>query len=334
MSENITTVPNLPEAGDPSLSDLLYLVQGEGSDRDRKVTLERLRDFVQSVFGKITCTGLTVANGGTLTLTVHDSQAGDITLETKPYSTQQDKTYRISLRGSLSALRFAQKCLFEAGVEVSGGIKTDTIEGTNPGQGNTKYLVLGNTTVTGDLDVKGKAMLGVSMLVADPDKQTLESTVPLDFGNGYKAGRELVKTDEVQTGTLSATGAVTVGGKLTVKNAVSVSGALGVSAKASLSGGADVSDLKITGSVQFPSGNGIIPTEVHDYDASRGETLSSYYGTSRNLFVLIVNADSASHTMTYTSQEAQGAMTRTKTIPVACAGLFYIDGNGNAAPVS
>lgn len=206
MPENITTVPNLPEAGDPSLSDLLYLVQGEGSDRDRKVTLERLRDFVQSVFGKITCTGLTVAKGGTLALTVHDSQAGDITLEVKPYSTPQDKTYRVSLRGSLSALRFAQKCLFEAGAEVSGGIKADTIEGTNQGQGSTKYLVLGNTTVNGDLDVKGKAMLGSSMLVADPDEQTLESTVPLDFGNGYKAGKELVRTDEVKTAKISAPG--------------------------------------------------------------------------------------------------------------------------------
>ncbi len=334
MPENITTVPNLPEAGDPSLSDLLYLVQGEGSDRDRKVTLERLRDFVQSVFGKITCTGLTVAKGGTLALTVHDSQAGDITLEVKPYSTPQDKTYRVSLRGSLSALRFAQKCLFEAGAEVSGGIKADSIEGTNPGSGNSKYLVLGNTTVTGDLDAKGKAMLGNSMLVADPDEQTLESTVPLDFGNGYKAGKELVKTEKVETGMLSTTGAVTAGGKLTVKNAASVSGQLDVSGPANLSGGANVGDLKITGSVQFPSGNGLIPTLVYDIDSTRGDILSNYIGTDRNVFILLVNADSTSHTISYSSQEAAGSTTRNKQIAVANAGLFYIDGNGNAAPVS
>lgn len=35
---------------------------------------------------------------------------------------------------------------------VTGGLKADSIEGTNQGQGDTKYLIIGNTTVTGDPD--------------------------------------------------------------------------------------------------------------------------------------------------------------------------------------
>lgn len=89
---------------------------------------------------------------------------------------------------------------------VTGGLNADSIEGTNQGQGDTKYLILGNTTVTGDLDVKGKAMFGNSMLVADPYEQTLESSVPLGFGDGYQAGKELVRTDEVKTAKISSPG--------------------------------------------------------------------------------------------------------------------------------
>ena len=144
----------------------------------------------------------------------------------------------------------------------------------------------------------------------------------------------LVQTKKVETETLSTTGAVTAGGKLTVKDAASVSGQLDVSGPANLPGGANVGDLKISGSVQFPSGNGLIPTLVYNIDSSRGDILSNYIGKDRNVFILLVNADSASHGISYTSQEAAGPVTRTKQIAVGDAGLFYIDENGNAAPVS
>ncbi len=42
MANNVTTVPILPDAKELSADDLLYLIQGRGSDRDRKVTLEQL----------------------------------------------------------------------------------------------------------------------------------------------------------------------------------------------------------------------------------------------------------------------------------------------------
>lgn len=207
MPENVTTVLNLPEAGDISTSDLLYLIQGEGSDRDRKATLESVRDFLQSVFKGVTCTALTVKEGGTLALTVQDSQAGTVTLEVKPYLTQHDKTYRISLSGSLSAIRFAQKCLFEAGLEVAGDatvegtLKAPILEGTTQGTTASYLLVNSAMTVNDDLDVKGKAMLGTSMLVADPDEQKVEANADMEI-----SGTLAVKSSVSVSGDVSATG--------------------------------------------------------------------------------------------------------------------------------
>lgn len=314
MPENITTVLNLPDAdfGNGGFSNpadnWVYILQGEGSDRDRKVPLGDLFDWL--------------VGAKAMTNDSPQHRVGDIVFKIE--ETRGDKI--------LTAYVMDGRTLEKP--TVTGGLKADSIEGTNQGTGDTKYLVLGNTTVTGDLDVKGKAMLGNSMLVADPDEQTLESRVPLGFGDGYQAGKELVRTDEVKTETLSTTGAVTAGGKLTVKDAASVSGQLDVSGPANLPGGANVGDLKISGSVQFPSGNGLIPTLVYNIDSSRGDILSNYIGKDRNVFILLVNADSASHRISYTSQEAAGPVTRTKQIAVGDAGLFYIDENGNAAPVS
>lgn len=96
----------------------------------------------------------------------------------------------------------------------------------------------------------------------------------------------------------------------------------------------EVDTLTIKESVQFPSGNGLVPTLVYDIDDTRGENLSNYIGTDRNVFILLVNADSKSHTISYTSQQAQGAMNKTKSIVDGEAGLFFIDGNGNATAVS
>ena len=58
LEENITTVPLLEEADNLTLNDLLYIVQGLNSDRDRKLSLEKLRDFLQSVFKNITVVGI------------------------------------------------------------------------------------------------------------------------------------------------------------------------------------------------------------------------------------------------------------------------------------
>ncbi len=186
MPENITTVLNLPEAdfgssGFPNPADnRVYIIQGEGSDRDRKAPLGDLFDWL--VGAKAMTNDSPQHRVGDIVFKIEETQGGKI----------------------LTAYVMDGRTLEKP--TVTGGLKADSIEGTNQGQGDTKYLVLGNTTVTGDLDVKGKAMLGNSMLVADPDEQTLESRVPLGFGDGYQAGKELVRTDEVKTAKISAPG--------------------------------------------------------------------------------------------------------------------------------
>lgn len=64
-------------------------------------------------------------------------------------------------------------------LNVSGTIEAKTIYGTNQGQGTSKYLVLGNTTVSGDLDVKAKAILGNGLVVVDNEE--LKETVGGDL---------------------------------------------------------------------------------------------------------------------------------------------------------
>ena len=184
MPENITTVLNLPDAdfGSGGFSNpadnRVYILQGEGSDRDRKVSLGDLFDWL--VGAKAMTNESPQHRVGDIVFKIEDTRGGKI----------------------LTAYVMNGRTLEK--LTVTGGLKADSIEGTNQGQGDTKYLILGHTTVTGDLDVKGKAMLGNSMFVADPDVQTLESRVPLGFGDGYQAGKELVRTDEVKTAKISS----------------------------------------------------------------------------------------------------------------------------------
>ena len=184
MPENITTVLNLPDADFGSggfhnpADNRVYILQGEGSDRDRKVSLGDLFDWL--VGAKAMTNDSPQHRVGDIVFKIEDTRGGKI----------------------LTAYVMEGRTLKKP--TVTGGLKADSIEGTNQGQGNTKYLILGNTTVNGDFDVKGKAMLGNSMLVADPDAQTLESRVPLGFGDGYQAGKELVRTDEVKTAKISS----------------------------------------------------------------------------------------------------------------------------------
>ena len=234
MPENITTVLNLPDADFGSVGfsnpadNRVYILQGEGSDRDRKVSLGDLFDWL--VGAKAMTNESPQHRVGDIVFKIEDTRGGKI----------------------LTAYVMEGRTLKKP--TVTGGLKVDSIEGTKQGQGDTKYLILGNTTVTGDLDVKGKAMLGNSMFVADPAEQTLESRVPLGFGDGYQAGKELVRTDEVKTAKISSPNttltvaavldALGVKGNVTTdviapKTAgqpISVTGALSISGNVSLTG--------------------------------------------------------------------------------------------------
>ena len=234
MPENITTVLNLPDAdfGSGGFSNpadnRVYILQGEGSDRDRKVSLGDLFDWL--VGAKAMTNDSPQHRVGDIVFKIEDTRGGKI----------------------LTAYVMKERTLDK--LTVTGGLKADSIEGTKQGQGDTKYLILGNTTVTGDLDVKGKAMLGNSMFVANPAEQTLESSVPLGFGDGYQAGKELVRTDEVKTAKISSPNttltvaavidALGVKGNVTTDSIatktagqpISVTGAMSISGNVSLTG--------------------------------------------------------------------------------------------------
>ena len=234
MPENITTVLNLPGAdfGSGGFSNpadnRVYILQGEGSDRDRKVSLGDLFDWL--VGAKAMTNDSPQHRVGDIVFKIEDTRGGKI----------------------LTAYVMKGRTLEE--LTVTGGLKADSIEGTKQGQGDTKYLILGNTTVNGDLDVKGKAMLGNSMLVANPAEQTLESRVPIGFGDGYQAGKELVRTDEVKTAKISSPNTtLTVAA---VIDALGVKGNVTTDSIAPKTAGQPISvtgDLSISGNVSLTS---------------------------------------------------------------------------------
>lgn len=229
MPENITTVLNLPNAdfGSGGFSNpadnRVYILQGEGSDRDRKVSLGDLFDWL--VGAKAMTNESPQHRVGDIVFKIEDTRVGKI------------------LTAYVMEGRTFEK------LTVTGGLKADSIEGTNQGQGDTKYLILGNTTVTGDLDVKGKAMLGNSMFVADPDAQTLESRVPIGFGDGYQAGKELVRTDEVKAAKISSPNTT-----ITVSAVLDALGVKGNVTTDSIAPKTEVQPISVTGSLSI-SGN-------------------------------------------------------------------------------
>ena len=229
MPENITTVLNLPDAdfGSGGFSNpadnRVYILQGEGSDRDRKVSLGDLFDWL--VGAKAMTNESPQHRVGDIVFKIEDTRGGKI----------------------LTAYVMKERTLEK--LTVTGGLKADSIEGTNQGQGDTKYLIIGNTTVNGDLDVKGKAMIGTSMLVADPAGQTLESSVPLGFGDGYQAGKELVRTDEVKTAKISSPNTT-----LTVAAVLDAYGVKGNVTTDSIAPKTAVQPISVTGSLSI-SGN-------------------------------------------------------------------------------
>lgn len=71
MAENTTSVLRKDPAENITLEDVLYLIQGVGANRDRKMTLEQLRDFIQEHFKS-----LTIEDGNDWDFTViNDSQS-------------------------------------------------------------------------------------------------------------------------------------------------------------------------------------------------------------------------------------------------------------------
>ncbi len=324
MPENVTTVLNLPEAGDISTSDLLYLIQGEGSDRDRKATLESVRDFLQSVFKGVTCTALTVKEGGTLALTVQDSQAGTVTLEVKPYLTLHDKTYRISLSGSLSAIRFAQKCLFEAGLEVAGDatvegtLKAPILEGTTQGTTASYLLVNSAMTVNGDADLKSNVWLGGTTMKVSLDDQKIEMDADAEVTGTLSASEvRTAKISPASGATVQVAGVLdtaglkgslttdsitpkTAGSPVALAGSLTVSGALSAQSVAAAKLACSKLSLKDDGMAYAPA----LPFYIDTSDVTDLSRLCA--GAPAGGRVTVVNASGNGKTYTFTSPYGAG----------------------------
>lgn len=307
MADNVTTVPGLPDADFEKHSfpeeNFLYLVQGTGADRDRKAPADKFFEWLISQ--KAMTTNLDYTRVGDIQFKIEETRGGKL----------------------MTAYILDGRTLEKP--SVTGGLKVDSIEGTNQGQGTSKYLILGNTTVNGDLDVKGKAMLGNGLVVADPDEQTLESLVPLGFGNGYQAGKELVRTDEVKTAKISSpstTIAVTavidalgVKGNVTTdsiapktaEQPISVTGDLSISGNVSLTGAVlakSVATERLSCSKLSLKDNGMayapaLPYFVDTAFAYNGDLSRYCAGTPSGGRLTFVNATGSDRKYTFTGGE-------------------------------
>ena len=154
-------VLNLPDADFGSFSspddNRVYILQGEGPDRDRKAPLGDLFDWL--VGAKAMTNDSPQHRVGDIVFKIEEAPGGKI----------------------LTAYVMDGRTLEKP--TVTGGLKADSIEGTNQGQGDTKYLALGNTTVNGDLDVKNNATLADGLLNLDRGYQKIEASAPIDFIN-------------------------------------------------------------------------------------------------------------------------------------------------------
>lgn len=86
--------------------------------------------------------------------------------------------------GAVTNSKIGTEAITSDKLDVLENVTIKQITGGNDGQGSTKYIVLDNTTVNGDLDVKGNTVLGSGQVLSvSNDLQTIESAVPIDFAN-------------------------------------------------------------------------------------------------------------------------------------------------------
>lgn len=111
MAENITSVLVKPEATDLSLSDILYLIQGSGKDRDKKVKLSTLLEFFEKVTDKITI------KSAKYTIEI-DSREGTFSI----YDPEGSAVISFGFNGG-SKFSFTDDVSFEGGADIMGSAK-------------------------------------------------------------------------------------------------------------------------------------------------------------------------------------------------------------------
>ena len=158
MAENVTSILLKPEATDLSLSDILYLIQGSGQDRDKKVKLSTLLEFFKKVTDKITI------KSAKYTIEI-DSREGTFSI----YDPEGSAGISFGFNGG-SKFSFTDDVSFEGGADIMGSAK-----------------------VGGDLDVKDSDGSGVQITrfgIKFKNADGSESTTKMERG--------IVATDQLE----------------------------------------------------------------------------------------------------------------------------------------
>lgn len=326
MAENITTVNNLPEAGDISGEDLIYLVQGSGSDRDRRLKVAALESYMNSdhviyvneadeeddtdhryledCFNGTTAAATSA--GGDIAFEATDSRGGYVIIGTIG---DGKVTEGKIATGAVTGWKIADNAVTGSHIQdgTIGSSKLATLDAVtvkkiNGGNSGTSgdYVVVDNETVSGDLDVKGKATLGSSLVTVDPDTQTVEVS-----------------------GDLTATGAV---------NAASVTATGSAKANSVTAGSVTTGDLTVNGEFKLGEKGGALPVEIVSWsDASTDADVSEMSGHG---FVLVENTNESNSAVYVQYVSFDNRLSRTtKRLQILSGGaaLFFATNDGTNA---
>lgn len=340
MAENITTVNNLPDAGAVAGDDLIYLVQGTGSDRDRKLKIAALESYINGdhvIYVNAAdesddidhryladcfngTTAAATSAGGDIAFEATDSRGGYVIIGTigdgkvteGKIATGAVTEWKIA-DGAVKGPHIADKNVTTAKL-ADGAVTSDKlatldsitvkqVKGGNEGTtGN--YVIVDNGTVAGDLDVKGKAMLGSSLVNVDPDTQTVDVA-----------------------GSVTATGTV----KGAAVKGTTVSGTT-VTCNTVTAGSVTTGDITVNGTLRLGDKGGALPVEVVSW--SNSGTDADISDMDGNGFVLVENTNdsNAAVYVEYVSYDnRQSRTTKRKQILSGGAALFFATSDGTYA---
>ncbi len=314
MPENITTVPSLPDAdfgGNPS-DNLLYLIQGTGSDRDRKATLSDVFDgMLPRKIDKDDYSGHDIG------FSFEDSRGGMVvSADIRNGKVTTDKLAHGSVNGwkldETSAFSgksfYGTESLGAPTVTATTAVKTPTVEGTTQGT-TSKYLLVNSAmTVNGDADLKSNVSLGGTTMKVSLDDQKVEVNADAEVSGTLSA--EGVKTAKISpadgTATVQVTGvldAVGVNGtSVTTDSIVPKTSGNPVSVSGSLTASGSVTAGKLACSKLSLRDDGVAyaPAMPYFVDTSTETSLSRLCsGSPSGGRVTLVNATDGDKTYTF-----------------------------------
>lgn len=162
--ENVNTVLDLDEATSLSLSDIFYLIQGTGSKRDRKLTLEALMYFIKSNVETLSKMKLTFTGSG-YGLDV-DGRVRVSGLATFKYGVHIENSVDIG-RDEDAFMEVHCPTKFFDNVDVGGGLNVNAHEADTTGG----YMTSAGSSGFSVKDTNGNVLLSVSTVNGNPETE-------------------------------------------------------------------------------------------------------------------------------------------------------------------